>query len=187
MEALGRGGKRLRIGLHPAQLEAFRTYMEELQAARPRLRLTALSEPEAIQRRHFLEPLALLVALEEAGALGETAIDIGSGAGFPGLPIKIVRPALKLTLLESHGKRAAFLERLVQRLALEGVTVVSGRAEEVAHTPEHREAYDLALARAVAPLPVLVELALPFLRTGGLLAAPKGSGARREVREAPRR
>jgi 16S rRNA (guanine527-N7)-methyltransferase len=165
-------------------VEAFRTYMEELQAARPRLRLTALSEPEAIQRRHFLEPLALLVALEEAGALGETAIDIGSGAGFPGLPIKIVRPALKLTLLESHGKRAAFLERLLQRLALEGVTVVSGRAEEVAHRPEHREAYDLALARAVAPLPVLVELALPFLRTGGLLAAPKGSGARREVREA---
>ncbi len=162
----------------------FRTYLDELKAARPRLRLTALTDPEAVQRRHFLEPLALLAALEEIDALGETAIDIGSGAGFPGLPIKIVRPALRLTLLEANARRAAFLERLVQRLSLERVTVVNDRAEEVAHNPEHREAYELVLARAVAPLPTLVELTLPFLRLGGVLAAPKGSGAPREVREA---
>lgn len=184
MRTLARGAKRLKFGLGNDQLETFRAYMEELEAARPRLRLTALTEPEAIQRRHFLEPLALLVALERMGPLGETAIDIGSGAGFPGLPIKIVRPGLKLSLLEAHAKRAAFLQHLVQRLGLEGVTVVNGRAEEVAHDPRHREAYDLALARAVAPLAVLVEMALPFLRVGGLLAAPKGSRARREVNEA---
>jgi 16S rRNA (guanine527-N7)-methyltransferase len=184
MRTLAQGAKRLRFGLDKNQLETFRTYMEELEAARPRLRLTALTEPETIQRRHFLEPLALLVALEEMAPLGETAIDIGSGAGFPGLPIKIVRPGLKLTLLEAHAKRAAFLRHLVQRLALEGVTVVNGRAEEVAHDLQHREAYDLALARAVAPLPTLVELTLPFLRIGGVLAAPKGSRARREVNEA---
>ncbi len=165
-------------------MQAFRAYADELAAARPRLRLTALTDQEAVQRRHFLEPLALLVALEQIGALAETAIDIGSGAGFPGLPIKIVRPALSLTLLEAHAKRAAFLERLVHRLGLQGVTVVNGRAEDVAREPGHREAYDLALARAVAPLPVLVELALPFLRLGGALAAPKGSAARREVKEA---
>jgi 16S rRNA (guanine527-N7)-methyltransferase len=184
MRTLAEGTKRLRLGVSPDQLEAFRTYMEEMEAARPRLRLTALTDPEAVQRRHFLEPLALLVALEEMGPLGEAAIDIGSGAGFPGLPIKIVRPGLTLTLLEAHGRRAAFLQRLVQRLGLKGVTVINSRAEELAHDPGHREAYELALARALAPLPVLIELALPFLRVGGLLAAPKGSGARREAQEA---
>lgn len=184
MRVLAEGAKRLRLGLSSDQLEAFRTYMEELAAARPRLRLTALSEPEAVQRRHFLEPLALLVALEEMGPLGEAAIDIGSGAGFPGLPIKIVRPGLRLTLLEAHGRRAAFLQRLVQRLGLKDVMVINARAEKAAHDPSHREAYDLALARAVAPLAVLTELTLAFLKVGGLLAAPKGSGARREVREA---
>jgi 16S rRNA (guanine527-N7)-methyltransferase len=184
MKTLLRDAKRLRFGLLPGQLDAFRAYLEELEAARPRLRLTALTDPEAVQRRHFLEPLALLTALERLGALGADVIDIGSGAGFPGVPIKIVRPELRLTLLEANGKRAAFLERLVQRLGLEHVTVVNRRAEEVAHDSDHREAYDLALARAVAPLPVLVELALPFLRVGGALAAPKGSGARREIAEA---
>lgn len=184
MKTLASGAKRLRFGLAQEQLEVFRCYLEELEAARPRLRLTAVTEPEAVQRRHFLEPLALLIALEKMGPLGETGIDIGSGAGFPGLPIKIVRPGLKLTLLEAHGKRAAFLEHLVRRLDLEGVAVVNGRAEEVAHDPRHREAYDVALARAVAPMPALVELTLPFLRTGGLLAALKGSRARREVNEA---
>ncbi len=184
MRILADGAKRLRFGLRPGQLKKFQTYLDELKAARPRLRLTALTDPEAVQRRHFLEPLALLAALEEIDALGKTAIDIGSGAGFPGLPIKIVRPALRLTLLEANAKRAAFLERLVQRLSLERVTVINDRAEEVAHNPEYREAYDLVLARAVAPLPTLVELTLPFLRLGGVLAAPKGSGAPREVREA---
>lgn len=184
METLARGAKQLRIGLDAKQLQAFHDYMDELAAARPRLRLTALTDPEAIQRRHFLEPLALLAAIEAVAPLGERAVDIGSGAGFPSLPIKIVRPRLRLTLVESHGKRAAFLEDVARRLGLEGVTVVNARAEDAARRPEHREAYDLALARAVAPLPVLVELALPFLRTDGLLATPKGSGARREVREA---
>src|SRR3990172_2559568 len=146
--------------------------------------MSLLIQSEALQRRHFLEPLALLAALERLGPLGADAIDIGSGAGFPGVPIKIVRPELRLTLLEANGKRAAFLERLVQRLGLANVTVVNQRAEEAAHDGAHREAYDLALARAVAPLPVLVELALPFLRIGGALAAPKGSGARREIAEA---
>ncbi|MEE8347898.1 MAG: 16S rRNA (guanine(527)-N(7))-methyltransferase RsmG [Dehalococcoidia bacterium] len=184
MKTLERGAKRLRFALPQEQLETFRRYLEELEAARPRLRLTALTEPQSVQRRHFLEPLALLVALEQMGPLGGTVIDIGSGAGFPGLPVKIVRPGLKLTLLEAHGRRAAFLEQLVGRLGLEGVTVINGRAEEVARDPRHREAYDVALARAVAPLPALVELTLPFLRVGGLLAAPKGSRARREVNEA---
>ena len=184
MKTLLEGAKRLRFGLDRHQVEAFRAYEQALLAEGPAAGLTALRESEAIQRRHFLEPLALLAALEEMEGLGERAIDIGTGAGFPGLPIKIVRPQLRLTLLEATGKKAAFLERLVERLGLQEVTIVHGRAEELAHDPAHRQAYDLALARALSPLPTLVELALGFLRRGGVLAAAKGSGAAREVREA---
>ncbi len=184
MKTLVDGAKRLRFDLSPQQLDGFQSYLRLLIFERPRAGLTSLTDPEAIQRRHFLESLSLLRALEDAAALGATAIDIGTGAGFPGLPIKIVRPQLSLTLLEATGKKAAFLERLVEELGLAGVTVVHGRAEDLAHDPAHRARYDLALARALAPLPVLVELALPFLRLGGYLAAPKGSAASREVREA---
>jgi 16S rRNA (guanine527-N7)-methyltransferase len=184
MKTLTKGAKRLRIDLTPQQVQAFGLYYRELMAERPRAGLTSLTDSEAVQRRHFLESLALLRALEEAGAFGPTAIDIGTGAGFPGLPIKLVRPGLALTLLEATGKKAAFLGRLVGKLGLEGVAVLQGRAEELAHYPAHRAAYHLALARAVAPLPVLVELALAFLRPGGYLATPKGSAAAREVRQA---
>lgn len=184
MKTLALGSNRLRIPITGEQLAAFEAYLDALAEARPRLRVTALTDPDAIQRRHFLEPLALLAAIEEREPLGETAIDIGTGAGFPGVPIKIVRPGLRLTLLDAHAKRAGFLRDLVSRLGLEGVSVVHDRAEAAARDPAHRESYDLALARAVAPLPALVELALPFLRVGGLLAAPKGSGAAREAREA---
>jgi 16S rRNA (guanine527-N7)-methyltransferase len=176
--------KRLRIQLSSAQREAFETYYEELISARKRISLTSLRDRESIERRHFLESLALLRAVEDAGALGSPVIDVGSGAGFPGVPIKIARPDLELTLLEAPEKKAAFLGGLIARLALSGVRVVPGRAEAVAHDPREREAYTLALARAVAPLPTLVELALPFVRVGGYLATPKGSAAAREVREA---
>ena len=181
MKALEEGAKWLRFDLAPGQVEAFCIYYQEIIAERPRAGLTSLTDSEAVQRRHFLESLAFLRALEDAGAFGATAIDIGTGAGFPGLPIKIVRPGLTLTLVEATGKKAAFLRRLVQRLALDDVMVVQARAEELAHDPAHRSAYHLALARAVASLPVLVELALPFLRLGGYLATPKGSSAPIEV------
>jgi len=113
-------------------------------------------------------------------------IDLGTGAGIPGIPVKIVRPDLEITLLEATGKKARFVEETVKELGLSGAHVIHGRAEEMAREPAHRESYGLALARAVGPLRMLVELALPFLRIGGCLAAPKGSGAAREVREAAR-
>ena len=139
---------------------------------------------EAIERRHFAESLALLRALEERDLLLSPALDVGSGAGLPGLPIKIARPDLRLTLLEANEKKAAFMERVIAELSLEGASVLSARAEEAGRLPEHRASYALVLARAVAPLRVLAELALPFLAIGGVLAAPKGSAAPREVREA---
>ena len=177
-------GKRLRIRLSSIQSEAFETYYQELISARKRISLTSLRDRESIERRHFLESLALLTALEDAGALGSPGIDIGSGAGFPGVPIKIARPELEMALLEATQKKAAFLAGLIEKLGLAGVRLIHGRAEDVAHEPGEREAYALAVARAVAPLPTLVELALPFVRVGGYLAASKGSAAAREVREA---
>ena len=174
----------LRIALSRPQLEAFDTYHHELIKERPRAGLTSLTDREPIERRHFLEPLVLLRALEDAGAFASPAIDIGTGAGFPGLPIKIVHPELQLTLLEASERKVNFLEKLIQLLDVDGVAAVHARAEDLARDPLHRAAYALAFARAVAPLRVLVELSLPLLRMGGYLATPKGSNAHREVREA---
>lgn len=184
METHSRVGNWLRIEISPAQAQAFGAYYDLLMAHRGRAGLTSLTDREAVERRHFGESLALLRALEDAGDFASPAIDIGAGAGFPGLPMKIARPDLRLTLLEATGKKAEFLKLVVEELRLSDVTVIHGRAEDLAHDPTHRAAYALALARAVAPLRTLVELALPFLRTGGLLATPKGSSARREVDEA---
>jgi 16S rRNA (guanine527-N7)-methyltransferase len=166
-----------------ASLALFRDLLLENRAAAG---LTSARDPEEVDRRHIGESLVLLRALEEEGVFGSPAIDIGSGGGLPGIPIKIARPELRLTLLEATAKKAAFLRTAVERLGLQGVTVVTARAEEAAHDPEHRGAYKLALARAVAPLPALVELALPFLVTGGVLASPKGSKAPDEVQAAAR-
>lgn len=184
MSTLSEVAERLNLPLSPAQLKAFDAYRALLISHRSRAGLTSLRDPDAIDRRHFGESLALLKALEVAGVFASPAIDIGSGAGFPGLPLKIARPQLELTLLEATAKKAAFLETVVRGLGLTGVTVLTERAEDAARDPRHRGAYALALARAVAPLGVLAELAVPFLRVGGRLASPKGSGAAREVAEA---
>jgi 16S rRNA (guanine527-N7)-methyltransferase len=173
-----------RIEISTEQAKKVDRYVELLLAHRDRAGLTSLRDPDQIRRRHFDESLALLGVLEPTGAFASPAIDIGSGAGLPGVPIKIARPDLRLTLLEATGKKAAFLEMLCTELALQDVTVLHARAEDAGRDPAHREHYALALARAVAPLRVLVELALPFVRAGGHLAAVKGSGAEREAREA---
>jgi 16S rRNA (guanine527-N7)-methyltransferase len=184
MNLQGEVGKRLRNHLSSTQHEAFDLYARKLLEARLRTNLTSLRDRDAIERRLFLESIALLKALTDGGAAKSPVIDIGTGAGIPGLPLKIARPDLEVTLLEATGKKVRFLEEVVRQLDLNGAYVLHGRAEELAHDPAHREAYALALARAVAPLRILVELALPFVRQGGYLAAAKGSGAAREVREA---
>ena len=185
MELLIRIAEAHGLALDSRQLGQFEEYYRLLVAANERVNLTSVTAYDQVQRRHFGESLAVAAALYRTGVLqpGQPArtIDLGAGAGFPGLPIKIVHTALRLTLLESAAKKTAFLEQVVQRLALADVAVVTGRAESAAHEPDHREAYDLALARAVASLPVLLELALPFLHLGGFLAAPKGSRAAQEV------
>jgi 16S rRNA (guanine527-N7)-methyltransferase len=185
MELLTHIAGALGLTLDSRQLGQFEEYYRLLVSANERTNLTSVTAYEEVQRRHFGESLAVAAALYRTGVLrpGQAArtIDVGAGAGFPGVPIKIAHPALRLTLLESAAKKTAFLEQLAERLALADVAVITGRAESAAHESAHREAYDLALARAVASLPVLLELALPFLRLGGFLAAPKGSRAAQEV------
>ncbi len=165
------------------QLSAFDLYARRLLEANLRTNLTSTRDRDTVYRRHFVESLALLRVLQERDLVRSPAIDVGSGAGFPGLPIKIARPDVDLTLVEATGKKARFLESIVVELGLAAVTVVDARAEELAHNPVHRGAFRLALARTLAPLPVLLELTLPFLSMEGVLAAPKGGAAQRELRE----
>ena len=173
----------LRMELTSDQLSAFDLYARRLLEANLRTNLTSTRDRDTVYRRHFVESLALLRVLQERDLVRSPAIDVGSGAGFPGLPIKIARPDVDLTLVEATGKKARFLESIVAELGLAAVTVVDARAEELAHYPVHRGAFRLALARTLAPLPVLLELTLPFLSMEGVLAAPKGGAAQRELRE----
>ncbi len=154
------------------QLEAFEWYAAELLAWNERFNLTAITDPSDIELKHFIDSLSCLLALKPRPA--ERLVDIGTGAGFPGLPLKIVLPRLHVTLVEATGKKAEFCQHVVDGLGLEGVTVVHARAEEVGQMPEHRAAYDWAVARAVAGMPVLAEYLLPLVKLGGKAVAQKG-------------
>jgi 16S rRNA (guanine527-N7)-methyltransferase len=166
------------LALSDDQLAQFAQYAQELRRYNEKVNLTAIVEPEAMYRRHFLDSLS---CVRFWGDGPENLIDIGSGAGFPGLPLKIARPELHLTLVESVGKKVAFLEHIVQVLRLERVRVVSARAEEVGRNSLHRAHYALAIARAVADMRVLAEYCMPLLRQGGRVLAPKSSTASDEI------
>jgi 16S rRNA (guanine527-N7)-methyltransferase len=165
--------------LSPQQVAAFERYAAELVEWNRRFNLTTITEPAAIQTRHFLDSLSCWLGLRKAPPA--SLIDVGAGAGFPGVPLKILRPDLSLTLLESTAKKASFLEHIVQVLGLADVTVLAQRAEDAGQSPAHRERYDWAVARAVAPLPVLAEYLLPFVKVGGRMLAQKARGAQDEV------
>jgi 16S rRNA (guanine527-N7)-methyltransferase len=187
MKLLAESARHLGLRLNENHLRAFEIYYGELVAWNEKFNLTAITDYDQVQIKHFLDSLTCLLAVRgRALDLGRPtrAIDIGAGAGFPGLPIKIVCPDLRLTLLEATGKKVGFLEHMVSRLGLAGVEVIKGRAEELGRDVAHRECYDMALARAVAELPVLVEYALPFCRLGGLFVAQKGAEGDAEARAA---
>lgn len=191
MDRLKRGAQQMGIELTEEQLRLFARFRDLLLEWNRRFNLTAIDSPEQIEVRHFLDSLSCLTVWRQMGATasgaGEMrAIDVGTGAGLPGLALKIVWPTLRLTLLEATGKKVQFLDHAIAELGLTDVTTIHGRAEEVAHQPEHRAAYDLALARAVAALPSLLELTLPFLRVGGWLLAQKGQAGAAEALAAER-
>ena len=189
MQRLIDGAQALGLHLTEAQQTSFQLYYEELVAWNEKFNLTAITEYEQVQIRHFLDALSCLQADETRVALSRPnprVIDVGAGAGFPGIPLKLVCPGIQLTLVESTGKKVTFLEHIVSKLNLRHVTPIQARAEELAHTPDHREQYDLALARAVAELPVLVEYTLPFCKLGGWVIAQKGESGAAEAWNAER-
>jgi len=173
------GAKSLGLNLTSQNLEAFQIYYQELVTWNERFNLTTITAYEEVQVRHFLDSLSSLLVIGDPGI---RAIDVGSGPGFPGLPLKILHPELRLTVLESVGKKVRFLEHITQRLGLEGVEIVRGRAEELGRDPDYREQFDLVLARAVAALPTLLEYTLPFCRVGGIFLAHKGSKIQQELK-----
>ncbi len=179
---------RLGLGADPGTHRRLVAYGAQIAAGAPRAGLTSVRDPLGIARRHLGESLALLAALRGAELLpaGRPArlVDIGSGAGLPGIPMRVAEPALRLAVIESNGRRCAFLRESCDSLGIGEVDVVCTRAEEAGHDPGLRGRFDLAVARAVAPLAVLVEYALPLLGPGGLLAAPKGSRALEEMEAA---
>ncbi|MDP2953017.1 MAG: 16S rRNA (guanine(527)-N(7))-methyltransferase RsmG [Chloroflexota bacterium] len=181
MELLEEGARRWGLDLASEALAAFQTYYEELIDWNEQANLTTITDYQEVQIKHFLDSLSCLLVLAGLPLERWRGLDIGAGAGFPGLPLKIARPQIDLTLLEPKKKRLRFLQHLVERLELPGVATIEGRAEELGHQPGHREGYDLVFARAVATLPVLLEYALPLCRIGGIFLAQKGPDIKEEL------
>jgi len=183
MKSLQKSAESFDLALSSKQLEQFEIYQRTLAERNRVMNLTAITEADEVAVRHFLDSLSLLQA---ADFHGKRLIDIGTGAGFPGLPLKIAEPTLEVTLLDSLGKRVAFLEEVCGLLGLTDVKCVHGRAEEWVKTSGERAGYDYAASRAVARLDVLSELALPYVRVGGAFLAMKTSHAEEEIRDAQR-
>lgn len=183
MRHFKREAKRLTgVDLSDSHLQAFERYHALLVEWNKRFNLTALTTREEIYRKHFLDSLSCIQAF--AALPPEHVVDVGAGAGFPGLPLKILRPNMELTLIESNQKKAGFLEKVAAELQLDGVEIVPQRAEQAGKNAGLRERFDWAVARAVAPLPVLVEYMLPLVRVGGFVLAQKGSKAQKEAESA---
>jgi 16S rRNA (guanine527-N7)-methyltransferase len=182
MQKLKSGATKLGIRLNDEQLDKFEVYYRELIAWNKKFNLTRITDYEEVQVKHFLDSLTILMAIKLSEGL--RVIDIGTGAGLPGIPLKIVFSGINLTLLEATAKKATFLEHLVSGLGLDRVAIAIGRAEDIGRDNRYRERFDLALSRAVAPLPVLVELALPFCSVGGVCIAQKKGDIGKEMAQA---
>ncbi len=170
--------KAIGVKVTKEQAAAFQTYMELLLEWNGKINLTAITEPKEIVEKHFLDSLTLLQACQIKP--GAKVIDVGTGAGFPGIPLKIMRPDIQLTLLDSLQKRLNFLAEVCKALGIESQRIHK-RAEEAGLDKKIRESFDLATARAVAPLPVLCEYCLPLVKMKGYFVAMKGPGAQEEL------
>ena len=186
MEKLVEGARQLALPLTEHQLEQFQTYYEHLVEWNRRVNLTAITDYEEVQVKHFVDSLTIVLALEGSAWVNGTfgLLDIGTGAGMPGIPLKIVHPGARLVLLDSVAKKTAFLQHIVRELGLEGVEILTQRAEEIAHLPDYRERFDLVVCRAVSQLATVAELTLPFCRIGGLAVISKKDGIERELTHA---
>jgi len=172
------------ISLSSRQLDALKVYAQELAVWNANHNLTAIREPEKVRVKHFLDSLSAYLVMR--GSTMDRVVDVGTGAGFPGLPLKILCPHIKLTLVESVGKKVAFCRHIVERLNLKNVEIIQARVETLCKQAAHREQYDWALARAVAVMPVLLEYLLPLVQVGGQVLAMKGESAPAEAHSAER-
>lgn len=169
------------VQVKPDQMDFFEAYIHELLVWNEKINLTALREPEHIALGHFADSLAVMILDEVFGMKSTRAVDIGSGAGFPGLPIKIMNSTWHMTLIESIGKKCDFLKTVSNVLELNHVEVMYKRSEELGNDKAHRETYDLAFARALSSLSTLIEYSMPLLKVGGFLIAHRGRTAADEV------
>ncbi|MDP1779840.1 MAG: 16S rRNA (guanine(527)-N(7))-methyltransferase RsmG [Anaerolineales bacterium] len=170
------------VHLSGRHIMALITYERELLDWNQKFNLTAIRDVESIRTKHFLDSFSCVQAWKANPPL--RLVDVGTGAGFPGLPLKIIYPNMHVTLVESVGKKAMFCQHIVSKLGLEGVEVINARAEEVGQNPAHRESYDWGVARAVANLNVLSEYLLPLVKVGGIALAQKGESGPAEAQSA---
>ena len=180
--------------LSEKQIQQFVVYYEMLIERNESVNLTAITDFAEVCKKHFIDSLSLVKAIDlsewqqesvsSSGRSELTLIDIGTGAGFPGIPLKIVFPDLRVTLLDSLNKRVDFLREVINSLGLEGIEAIHGRAEDYARPDRLREQYDLCVSRAVAHLSVLAEYCLPYVKTGGSFVAYKSEKASEEMKEA---
>jgi len=171
-----------RLPIDEDRLNQLCLYAQELKDWNTRINLTALTEDSDIIDKHFID--SLLIFHYETIIEGARVADVGTGGGFPGIPIKIYRPDIQLSLIESIGKKVKFLNHVVDTLKLDNVEVMNERVEEIGHSKEHRERYDIVVARCVARLPILAEYCLPLVSVGGKFIAYKGQESEVEVEEA---
>jgi len=183
MEKLVREAQDLfHIHMTGRQVMALITYERELMEWNQKFNLTAIRDMDSIRTKHFLDSFSCVLAWKAHPPA--RLIDVGTGAGFPGIPLKILYPSMKLTLVESVRKKAMFCQHIVSVLGLEGVEVIHKRVEDLGQNPQYREAYDWAVARAVANLNVLSEYLLPLVKIGGRMLAQKGESGPAEAQSA---
>lgn len=180
MEKLLTGLSRLGFKLTSDQLRAFETYYRELISWNKKVNLTAITKYEDVQTKHFLDSLTIspYIGVSEDPP---HIIDIGSGAGFPGIPLKIMFPKISLVLIDSIGKKTRFLQYIINILGLTNAAVITGRAEELAHNALYREHFDMAISRAVGSFATVIELMLPFCSLGGVSIIQKKGDIREEL------